>query len=201
MPLHRDICLFLAASQHEVRQFTWQWGMKSHCADAQLLCSHQEIAFATLEDDMRCAEDYVRYACRWLLQHCRYPSDPTPLCRHLLSQLIFETAHLGPVTTVQLVLCLRRHQTWFTTCVFDSLWLPQHLAFTAPAPDCRLPQQPLMLKHDVLQQPRSALHLVESPLQFFKTSSTFLGTRLQGRSGVCRQDGGQGRGRLAAARG
>ena len=44
--------------------------------DAQLLPLHQEIAFATLEDDMRCAEDYVRYACRWLLQHCRCLSDP-----------------------------------------------------------------------------------------------------------------------------
>ena len=30
-----------------------------------------EIAFATLEDDMRCAEDYVRFCCRWLLDHCR----------------------------------------------------------------------------------------------------------------------------------
>ena len=47
--------------------------------DPRLLCSHQEIAFATLEDDMRCAEDYVRYACRWLLQHCRCPSDLTSL--------------------------------------------------------------------------------------------------------------------------
>eukprot|EP00245_Coleochaete_scutata_P009352 TRINITY_DN305_c0_g1_i1.p1 TRINITY_DN305_c0_g1~~TRINITY_DN305_c0_g1_i1.p1 ORF type:complete len:573 (-),score=112.10 TRINITY_DN305_c0_g1_i1:634-2352(-) len=30
-----------------------------------------EIAFADLEDDMNCAEDYVRYLCRWLLDNCR----------------------------------------------------------------------------------------------------------------------------------
>lgn len=59
-----------------LHQFTWQWGMKCHCADARLLPLHQEIAFATLEDDMRCAEDYVRYACRWLLQHCRCFAGP-----------------------------------------------------------------------------------------------------------------------------
>ncbi|KAI8475840.1 MAG: hypothetical protein J3K34DRAFT_16650 [Monoraphidium minutum] len=29
-----------------------------------------EIAFCDLEDDMRCAEDYVRYCCRWVLDHC-----------------------------------------------------------------------------------------------------------------------------------
>jgi len=29
-----------------------------------------EIAFADLEDDMNCAEDYVRYLCQWLLDHC-----------------------------------------------------------------------------------------------------------------------------------
>ncbi|KAL6608203.1 hypothetical protein ACP70R_041266 [Stipagrostis hirtigluma subsp. patula] len=30
-----------------------------------------EIAFANLEDDMNCAENYVRYLCKWLLEHCR----------------------------------------------------------------------------------------------------------------------------------
>ena len=30
-----------------------------------------EIAFANLEDDMACAEDYVRFCCKWLLEHCR----------------------------------------------------------------------------------------------------------------------------------
>ncbi|KAJ7552285.1 hypothetical protein O6H91_06G048400 [Diphasiastrum complanatum] len=29
-----------------------------------------EIAFADLEDDMNCAEDYVRFLCQWLLDHC-----------------------------------------------------------------------------------------------------------------------------------
>ncbi|KAL6785876.1 TSN1 [Auxenochlorella protothecoides x Auxenochlorella symbiontica] len=28
-----------------------------------------ELAFADLADDMRCAEDYVRFCCRWLLDH------------------------------------------------------------------------------------------------------------------------------------
>eukprot|EP00270_Netrium_digitus_P005695 TRINITY_DN1761_c0_g1_i2.p1 TRINITY_DN1761_c0_g1~~TRINITY_DN1761_c0_g1_i2.p1 ORF type:complete len:602 (+),score=220.12 TRINITY_DN1761_c0_g1_i2:164-1969(+) len=30
-----------------------------------------EIAFADLEDDMNCAEDYVRFLCQWLLDRCR----------------------------------------------------------------------------------------------------------------------------------
>eukprot|EP00252_Welwitschia_mirabilis_P014956 TRINITY_DN33045_c0_g1_i1.p1 TRINITY_DN33045_c0_g1~~TRINITY_DN33045_c0_g1_i1.p1 ORF type:complete len:570 (+),score=138.73 TRINITY_DN33045_c0_g1_i1:197-1906(+) len=29
-----------------------------------------EIAFADLEDDMNCAEDYVKFLCRWLLENC-----------------------------------------------------------------------------------------------------------------------------------
>lgn len=29
-----------------------------------------ELAFADLEDDMDCAEDYVKYCCRWLLENC-----------------------------------------------------------------------------------------------------------------------------------
>lgn len=29
-----------------------------------------EIAFADLQDDMNCAEDYVRFMCQWLLDHC-----------------------------------------------------------------------------------------------------------------------------------
>eukprot|EP00879_Flechtneria_rotunda_P014346 GHRR01014986.1.p1 GENE.GHRR01014986.1~~GHRR01014986.1.p1 ORF type:complete len:573 (+),score=204.73 GHRR01014986.1:186-1904(+) len=30
-----------------------------------------EMAFCDLEDDMRCAEDYVRYCCRFVLERCR----------------------------------------------------------------------------------------------------------------------------------
>lgn len=30
-----------------------------------------EMAFCDLEDDMRCAEDYVRFCCRYLLDSCR----------------------------------------------------------------------------------------------------------------------------------
>ncbi|TVU31920.1 hypothetical protein EJB05_23631, partial [Eragrostis curvula] len=30
-----------------------------------------EIAFANLQDDMNCAEKYVQYLCKWLLDHCR----------------------------------------------------------------------------------------------------------------------------------
>jgi len=30
-----------------------------------------EIAFADIWDDMRCAEDYIRYCCQYLLDHCR----------------------------------------------------------------------------------------------------------------------------------
>ncbi|KAF6139685.1 hypothetical protein GIB67_002490 [Kingdonia uniflora] len=29
-----------------------------------------EIAFADLEDDMKCAEEYVKFLCQWLLDHC-----------------------------------------------------------------------------------------------------------------------------------
>ena len=30
-----------------------------------------EMAFCTLDDDMACAEDYVRYCCQYLLDHCK----------------------------------------------------------------------------------------------------------------------------------
>ena len=30
-----------------------------------------EMAFCTLEDDMNCAEDYVRFCCQHLLDHCQ----------------------------------------------------------------------------------------------------------------------------------
>jgi asparaginyl-tRNA synthetase len=30
-----------------------------------------EIAFADLDDDMRCAEEYVQFCCKYLLEHCR----------------------------------------------------------------------------------------------------------------------------------
>ena len=30
-----------------------------------------EMAFCELEDDMNCAEDYVRFCCRHLLDHCQ----------------------------------------------------------------------------------------------------------------------------------
>jgi len=30
-----------------------------------------EIAFANLQDDMNCAEKYIQYLCKWLLDHCR----------------------------------------------------------------------------------------------------------------------------------
>jgi asparaginyl-tRNA synthetase len=30
-----------------------------------------EMAFCTLEDDMQCAEDYVRHCCHHILQHCK----------------------------------------------------------------------------------------------------------------------------------
>ncbi len=29
-----------------------------------------ELAYADLEDDMNCAEDYVRYCCKYLLETC-----------------------------------------------------------------------------------------------------------------------------------
>jgi asparaginyl-tRNA synthetase len=29
-----------------------------------------EMAYATLEDNMRCAEDYVQYCCQYLLDTC-----------------------------------------------------------------------------------------------------------------------------------
>ena len=29
-----------------------------------------EIAFCTIEDDMNCAEDYVRFCCKYLLDNC-----------------------------------------------------------------------------------------------------------------------------------
>ncbi|KAL6755559.1 hypothetical protein V8C86DRAFT_207122 [Haematococcus lacustris] len=34
-----------------------------------------EIAFCDLQDNMQCAEDYVRFCCQYLLQHCRQDLD------------------------------------------------------------------------------------------------------------------------------
>jgi hypothetical protein len=68
-----------------VQQLASQFRVQAQYSDARLLPLHQEIAFATLEDDMRCAEDYVRYACRWLLQHCRCSAGRAPLAGCLIS--------------------------------------------------------------------------------------------------------------------
>ena len=38
---------------------------------AEFLMIEPEMAFCTLEDDMQCAEDYVRFCCRHLLDTCR----------------------------------------------------------------------------------------------------------------------------------
>lgn len=31
-----------------------------------------EIAFCDLADDMQCAEDYVRFCCKFVLENCRW---------------------------------------------------------------------------------------------------------------------------------
>ncbi len=33
-----------------------------------------ELAFCDLHDDMQCAEDYVRFCCKWLLDNCKQVS-------------------------------------------------------------------------------------------------------------------------------
>ena len=38
---------------------------------AEFLMIEPEMAFCTLEDDMQCAEDYVRFCCRHVLDTCR----------------------------------------------------------------------------------------------------------------------------------
>ena len=43
-----------------------------------------EMAYATLEDDMNCAEHYVQYCCRYLLDTCRCPPLPPPPAPHTL---------------------------------------------------------------------------------------------------------------------
>ena len=43
---------------------------------AEFLMIEPEMAFATLEDDMQCAEDYVRFCCRHLLDACRCACRP-----------------------------------------------------------------------------------------------------------------------------
>lgn len=35
-----------------------------------------ELAFANLEDNMQCAEDYVRFCCTWLLERCPCVNPP-----------------------------------------------------------------------------------------------------------------------------
>ena len=37
-----------------------------------------EMAYATLEDDMNCAEHYVQHCCRYLLDTCRRACAPPP---------------------------------------------------------------------------------------------------------------------------
>ena len=49
-----------------------------------------EMAFCTLEDDMQCAEDYVRFCCRHLLDTCRCAR-----CSVLLPQL-FDPVRVSP---------------------------------------------------------------------------------------------------------
>jgi hypothetical protein len=43
---------------------------------AEFLMIEPEMAFCTLEDDMQCAEDYVRFCCRHLLGACRCAGRP-----------------------------------------------------------------------------------------------------------------------------
>ena len=43
---------------------------------AEFLMIEPEMAFCTLEDDMQCAEDYVRFCCRHLLDTCRCGARP-----------------------------------------------------------------------------------------------------------------------------
>lgn len=40
-----------------------------------------EMAFCSLEDDMQCAEDYVRFCCRYLLEKCS--SDLDFICKFI----------------------------------------------------------------------------------------------------------------------
>jgi len=43
-----------------------------------------EMAFCTLQDDMQCAEDYVRFCCKYLLENCA--SDLDFICRFIDSE-------------------------------------------------------------------------------------------------------------------
>lgn len=43
-----------------------------------------EMAFCTLQDDMQCAEDYVRFCCRYLLENCT--ADLEFICRFIDSE-------------------------------------------------------------------------------------------------------------------
>ena len=61
-----------------------------------------EIAFANLEDDMACAEDYVRFCCKWLLEHCRRGQQsllcgPSPKPRATAAS-VRESSKLGAYT-------------------------------------------------------------------------------------------------------
>lgn len=48
-------------------------GVDSHTSRhlAEFWMIEPEMAFCTLEDDMNCAEDYVRFCCQYLLDHCQ----------------------------------------------------------------------------------------------------------------------------------
>lgn len=52
---------------------------------AEFLMIEPEMAFCTLEDDMQCAEDYVRFCCRHLLDTCRCGArHPLEVARRML---------------------------------------------------------------------------------------------------------------------
>lgn len=47
-----------------------------------------EMAFCDIHDDMQCAEDYVKFCCSHVLQHCRY-SRCVACCSFFLCQMLF----------------------------------------------------------------------------------------------------------------
>ena len=58
-----------------------------------------EMAFCELQDDMQCAEDYVRFCCKSILRTCRYVFAKVSLTFSLL-----EILYVGSITSPKVVI-------------------------------------------------------------------------------------------------
>ncbi|MCO5582696.1 hypothetical protein L7F22_036595 [Adiantum nelumboides] len=70
---------FRAENSHTTRHLAEFWMLEP------------EIAFADLEDDMNCAEDCVKFLCKWLLEHC---ADDMEFMANMFDKTALDRLHL-----------------------------------------------------------------------------------------------------------